>query len=80
MYLLMVARQSGFEYTATLTHRAAKFRPAINSCKPIFTLAEAIHRAAVNSAVAGIPAFVHYLQKLCLCAPSPERADSIALV
>jgi hypothetical protein len=25
MYLLMVARQSGFEYIATLTPRAAKF-------------------------------------------------------
>jgi len=25
MYLLMLARQSGFEYTATLTHGAAKF-------------------------------------------------------
>ena len=51
-----------------------------NSRKPILTLAEAIHRATVNSAVAGIPASVSYLQKLRLCAPSPERADSIALV
>jgi hypothetical protein len=45
MYLLMVARQSGFEHTATLTHRAARFPPAINFPKLIFTLAEATHRA-----------------------------------
>ena len=79
MYLLMVARQSGFEHTATLTHRAARFPPAINFPKLIFTLAEATHRA-MNSAVARIPPFVSDLQKLCLSAPSPERADSIALV
>jgi hypothetical protein len=55
MYLLMVARQSGFEHTATLTHRAAKFPPTIKFPKPIFTLAEAAHRASMNSAVARIP-------------------------
>jgi len=53
MYLLMVARQSGFKYIATLTYRDRKFRPVINARMPIFTSSEAIHRAAMNGTMEG---------------------------